>query len=140
MQGAGHSTPGNWGRPPIIELGEQRKQRTSLKLWCRLKLLANGYQPRQGVKRGGKAINLLGCPTKTNCRPHYARLPTTKHKPTHKKPTPPATTIKPIFLPFFSKSVSLQKQYIYVYGWGLAAHALVRADCLCVCACVLVFS
>ena len=27
----GATTPGNWGRPPIIELGEQRKQRTSLK-------------------------------------------------------------------------------------------------------------
>jgi hypothetical protein len=51
LQGAGHSTPGNWGRPPIIELGEQRKQRTSLNM-VSAKTMANGYQPQQGETWG----------------------------------------------------------------------------------------
>ena len=56
LQGAGHSTPGNWGRPPIIELGEQRKQRTSLNM-VSAKILANGYQPVKG-ETWGKANTL----------------------------------------------------------------------------------
>jgi hypothetical protein len=51
--------------------------------------LAYGYQPRQEVKRGGKAKPFLGSQPKKNWRA-ASGLPTTKHKPTHKKPTPPA--------------------------------------------------
>ena len=111
------------------------------------KTMANGYQPSIEVKRGGKAnhqhsrlrtathvlrwadaLTTFSCPqqTQTTHRTHPT-LRTTRPITTH------------LFLPFFSKSVSLQKQYIYVYGPPLAAHALVRAFvlvCLCMCACV----
>jgi hypothetical protein len=67
---------------------EQREQRTSSNM-VSAKTLAYGYQP-SGVKRGGKAKTYLGDQPKKHCRA-ASGLPTTKHKPTHKKPTPPAT-------------------------------------------------
>jgi hypothetical protein len=53
LQGAGHSTPGNWGRP-LCHVEEQREQRTSSNM-VSAKTMANGYQPSIEVKRGGKA-------------------------------------------------------------------------------------
>jgi hypothetical protein len=55
LQGAGHSTPGNWGRP-LCHVEEQREQRTSSNM-VSAKTMANGYQPSIEVKRGGKAIH-----------------------------------------------------------------------------------
>jgi hypothetical protein len=53
LQGAGHSTPGNRGRP-LCHVEEQREQRTSSNM-VSAKTMANGYQPSIEVKRGGKA-------------------------------------------------------------------------------------
>jgi hypothetical protein len=78
---------------------EQREQRTSSNM-VSAKTLANGYQPSE-VKRGGKANTHLSDPTKKHCRA-ASGLPTTKHKPTHKKPTPPATKTQPTNASFFA--------------------------------------
>jgi hypothetical protein len=49
----------------------------------------------------GEANTHFGCQPKKHCRA-ASGLPTTKHKPTHKKPTPPATKTQPTNASFFA--------------------------------------
>ena len=91
------------------------------------KTMANGYQPSVEGETWGEskppaltpygcadALTTFGCPQQTQTTHNtHPTLRTTSQSTTH------------LFLPFFSKSVSIENQYIYVYGRGVKAYALV---------------
>ena len=108
--------------------------------WCRLKQWLTATNLDRG-ETWGESINQHSRANAWADALTSVQLSTTN--PNNPQNTPnPVNNYRdnnPSFFALFSKSVSLQKQYIYVYGGGLAAHALVRAIlfvCLCLCACV----
>ena len=80
--------------------------------------MANGYQLSLRVKRGGKA-NTADAPQAA------CPQPTPNNPQNTPKPVDKLQVNNPSFFALFSKSVSIEKQYIYVYGRGSKAYALV---------------
>ena len=87
LQGAGHSTPGNWGRSSR-HVKKQREQRTSSNM-VSAKTMANGYQPTKGETWGEEPV------AHTFDLAHSHTLPCSQQRP-----APPPHM--PLFLPFFS--------------------------------------